>query len=77
MQTEGEKAIKPLEIYKNMLARMSQYQEVRHICDATNRFGDKAVALFTLLFDDVNFFSGPDDPDIVAARIIMYLKESK
>jgi len=77
MQTDGEKAIKPVEIYKNMLARMSQYEKVRHICDATDRFGDKAVALFTLLFDNVDFFSKPEDPDIVAARIITYLKEGK
>ena len=60
-----------------ILAEVSPYQKVRHICDVTDRFGDKAVALFTLLFDNVDFFSKPEDPDIVAARIIMYLKEGK
>lgn len=72
-----EKDIKPLDFYKNILTAMTPGQQVRHICEMTERFGHNATALFTLLFDNVNYFSNPEDPDIVAARFLMYLKEGK
>ena len=77
MPADIEKDVRPLEIYKKILAVMTPGREVAHVLEMTGRFGDKATALFSLLFDNVNFFSKPDDPDIVAARFIMYLKEGK
>lgn len=75
--SKSEKDVRPLEIYQEVLSVMSREDCARHIVEMTHRFGSNAIALFTLLFDKVDFFKKPDDPQIVAARMIMYLKEGK
>jgi len=80
MEAKTTPAIKEnyyLEKYREYLNALSDFGRVEHICKTVDRYGDKAVALFTLIFDDVDFFTAKEDANIVAAKILSDLINGK
>lgn len=62
-----------LEKYKSLLSILTPRQKVEHTLLMTRKYGDKALALYSLLFDDFNIFASEDGPEIVAKRFIAEL----
>lgn len=67
--------MRALTAYKKVLSVMPQDATVEHICGMTLKYGDKATAIFSLIFDDFNVFADEESPQIVAAKFLDELNE--